>query len=396
MNCDTTIVMNKTSANVPMNSAMYAEVPRSAGWGTVVRQPLDPPAGRWRAAVYGRAALPVTVRRRCGRFLVLIGRRARPRRLRRRRRRSAGTPPSVTVGLDFTPNAAHAGIYAAVSDGRATRTTACASEIRAAGGRQSRLAEAARDAARRHRRARHPRPRPRAREGRRTSSAVGRARAAAARRGDRARGPRLDAAARAGGPSRRRRRACRRTTPSCARWSRTTAATSTQVDRVTIGFGAVANLLAGKVDAATAFWNAEGVVLRERGARDARVPRRRLRRAALPGGGPRRPPRHARGAPRRRRRGGPGDRRRAPRTRSPTATRRSSEIAAASESDEDLVRAQVEAVAPAHDAAARPATAARSRAGRGSTPSSGSSSSRSTSTARSCSTSSHSGLMRRP
>src|SRR5918999_132932 len=38
-----------------------------------------------------------------------------------------------------------------------------------------------------------------------------------------------------------------------------------EVDRVTIGFGAVANLLAGKVDAATAFWNAEGVVLRERG-----------------------------------------------------------------------------------------------------------------------------------
>ena len=37
------------------------------------------------------------------------------------------------------------------------------------------------------------------------------------------------------------------------------------VDRVTIGFGAVANLLAGKGDAATAFWNAEGVVLRERG-----------------------------------------------------------------------------------------------------------------------------------
>src|ERR687892_1207684 len=37
------------------------------------------------------------------------------------------------------------------------------------------------------------------------------------------------------------------------------------VDRVTIGFASVANLLAGKVDAATAFWNAEGVVLRERG-----------------------------------------------------------------------------------------------------------------------------------
>jgi NitT/TauT family transport system substrate-binding protein/putative hydroxymethylpyrimidine transport system substrate-binding protein len=39
------------------------------------------------------------------------------------------------------------------------------------------------------------------------------------------------------------------------------------VRRVTIGFGAVANLLAGRVDAATAFWNAEGVVLRERGLR---------------------------------------------------------------------------------------------------------------------------------
>jgi NitT/TauT family transport system substrate-binding protein/putative hydroxymethylpyrimidine transport system substrate-binding protein len=38
-----------------------------------------------------------------------------------------------------------------------------------------------------------------------------------------------------------------------------------KVKRVTIGFGAVANLIAGKVDAATAFWNAEGVVLKERG-----------------------------------------------------------------------------------------------------------------------------------
>lgn len=40
-----------------------------------------------------------------------------------------------------------------------------------------------------------------------------------------------------------------------------------KVKRVTIGFAAVANLIAGKVDAATAFWNAEGVVLRERGLR---------------------------------------------------------------------------------------------------------------------------------
>jgi putative hydroxymethylpyrimidine transport system substrate-binding protein len=40
-----------------------------------------------------------------------------------------------------------------------------------------------------------------------------------------------------------------------------------KVKRVTIGFAAVPNLIAGKVDAVTAFWNAEGVVLRERGLR---------------------------------------------------------------------------------------------------------------------------------
>jgi putative hydroxymethylpyrimidine transport system substrate-binding protein len=37
------------------------------------------------------------------------------------------------------------------------------------------------------------------------------------------------------------------------------------VDRVTIGFDAVAALAAGEVDAATAFWNAEGVALERRG-----------------------------------------------------------------------------------------------------------------------------------
>jgi putative hydroxymethylpyrimidine transport system substrate-binding protein len=36
------------------------------------------------------------------------------------------------------------------------------------------------------------------------------------------------------------------------------------VDRVTIGFNAVSSLAAGEVDAATGFWNAEGVALRER------------------------------------------------------------------------------------------------------------------------------------
>ena len=37
------------------------------------------------------------------------------------------------------------------------------------------------------------------------------------------------------------------------------------VNRVTIGFGAVSALAAGKVDAATGFWNAEGVTLRRQG-----------------------------------------------------------------------------------------------------------------------------------
>ena len=37
------------------------------------------------------------------------------------------------------------------------------------------------------------------------------------------------------------------------------------VERVTIGFNAVASLAAGKVDAVTAFWNAEGVALRRQG-----------------------------------------------------------------------------------------------------------------------------------
>lgn len=37
------------------------------------------------------------------------------------------------------------------------------------------------------------------------------------------------------------------------------------VDEVTIGFNAVGSLAAGKVDAATAFWNAEGVALRRQG-----------------------------------------------------------------------------------------------------------------------------------
>jgi ABC-type nitrate/sulfonate/bicarbonate transport system substrate-binding protein len=38
-----------------------------------------------------------------------------------------------------------------------------------------------------------------------------------------------------------------------------------EVDRVTIGFNAVGSLAAGKVDAATGFWNAEGVALQRQG-----------------------------------------------------------------------------------------------------------------------------------
>jgi ABC-type nitrate/sulfonate/bicarbonate transport system substrate-binding protein len=38
-----------------------------------------------------------------------------------------------------------------------------------------------------------------------------------------------------------------------------------KVEEVTIGFNAVASLAAGKIDAATGFWNAEGVELRRRG-----------------------------------------------------------------------------------------------------------------------------------
>jgi len=48
-----------------------------------------------------------------------------------------------------------------------------------------------------------------------------------------------------------------------------------KVKRITIGFSAVPELAAGKVDAVTAFWNAEGVMLHERGVKtnDFRVDR---------------------------------------------------------------------------------------------------------------------------
>ena len=121
-----------------------------------------------------------------------------------------------------------------------------------------------------------------------------------------------------------------------------------KVKRITIGFAAVPSLIAGKVDAVVAFWNAEGVALQAARRADARVPRRRLRRAALPGAGAGRPRsgrwrdrrdevettlgrlrrRHERRAAR-----PPGDgRRRSSRRRAPTRT---------------LMRAQLDAVGPA-------------------------------------------------
>jgi NitT/TauT family transport system substrate-binding protein/putative hydroxymethylpyrimidine transport system substrate-binding protein len=252
------------------------------------------------------------------------------------------TPPQVTVGLDFTPNAAHAGIYAAARTG-ADEDNGVRLEIRPpAGGSPDSLKLLATGRADIGVLDIHDLglalergedvvavgalvQRPLAAVIARRDSGVTRPRELEGHRVGVAGLPSDDAVLRAvveddGGDF-------------------------DGVDRVTIGFGAVANLLAGKVDAATAFWNAEGVVLRERGleTREFRVddfgaPRYPevvlvVRRNAL-------------------------DERRedivaavkaiADGTDAALADRDATvkEIAAASESDEDLVRAQVEAIAP--------------------------------------------------
>ena len=255
----------------------------------------------------------------------------------------AGAPPTVTVGLDFTPNAAHAGIYAAVRTGRDEENGVRIRIRPPAGGSPDSLKLLA------TRRADiavldiHDLglaieqgtdvvgvgalvQRPLAAVIARADRDIGRPRELEGRDVGVAGLPSDDAVLRAvveddGG-------------------------NFDQVHRVTIGFGAVANLLAGKVDAATAFWNAEGVVLRERGleTREFRV--------------------DDFGAPRYPevvlvvRRDTLEDRRDdvaaavqaiaegtedALDDRDATVT----EIAKASESDEDLVRAQLDAVAPA-------------------------------------------------
>ena len=59
-----------------------------------------------------------------------------------------------------------------------------------------------------------------------------------------------------------------------------------RVRETTIGFEAVKALLARRVAGATAFWNVEGVAAARAAPRHPRVPRRRLRRALLPGARP--------------------------------------------------------------------------------------------------------------
>jgi NitT/TauT family transport system substrate-binding protein/putative hydroxymethylpyrimidine transport system substrate-binding protein len=255
----------------------------------------------------------------------------------------SGSPSTVTVGLDFTPNAAHAGIYAAVRTGRDEENGVRIQIRPPAGGSPDSLkllatgradvavldihdlglaieqgtdvvgvgALVQRPLAAVIARADRDVDRPRELEGRDVGVAGL---------------PSDDAVLRAvveddGGDFDR-------------------------VHRVTIGFGAVANVLAGKVDAATAFWNAEGVVLRERGlkTREFRVddfgaPRYPevvlvVRRDTLEGR------RDDVAAAVQAIAEGTGD---ALGDRDATVA----EIAKASESDEDLVRAQLDAVAPA-------------------------------------------------
>ncbi|MGH2838815.1 MAG: ABC transporter substrate-binding protein [Thermoleophilaceae bacterium] len=255
----------------------------------------------------------------------------------------AAAPPTLTVGLDFTPNAAHAGIYAAVRTGADTENGVRIKIRPPAGGSPDSLKLLATGRADIGVLDIHDLglalekgtdvvavgalvQRPLAAVIARRDSGVKRPRELEGHRVGVAGLPSDDAVLRAvveddGGDF-------------------------DDVDRVTIGFGAVANLLAGKVDAATAFWNAEGVVLRERGlqTREFRVddfgaPRYPevvlvVRRDTL-------------------------DERRddiaaavraiADGTEAALADEEATvtEIAEASESDEELVRAQVDAIAPA-------------------------------------------------
>jgi NitT/TauT family transport system substrate-binding protein/putative hydroxymethylpyrimidine transport system substrate-binding protein len=119
-----------------------------------------------------------------------------------------------------------------------------------------------------------------------------------------------------------------------------------RVRRTTIGFSAVPSLIAGRVDAVVAFWNAEGVALRQRGVRtrefrvdDSGAPRYPELVIATKGSTLREHPQVIDDALAKLHRGTAE----ALRDRQATIDR----IAKASGADEGLVRAQLDAVAPA-------------------------------------------------
>ena len=218
-----------------------------------------------------------------------------------------GAPDGATLVLDFTPNAVHSGhLRGAGAQGfyrdagvdltiRQPGESTDAPKLLAAGRADFAILDIhdlgiARE--------RGPRPRRRDAD-----------RAAPAGRGDRPRRRRRAPAPRPRGPHGRASPAC----PPTKRWSTPRSSADggdpAAVDRVTIGFNAVSSLAAGKVDAATGFWNAEGVALRRPGRPDPRLQGRRIRRPALPGAGPDHLAQDARGRPRAGRRGGRGDRR---------------------------------------------------------------------------------------
>ncbi len=172
-----------------------------------------------------------------------------------------GAPEGATLVLDFQPNAVHAGIYAAQREGLFEDEGVDLDDPRAL--LDERRREAARGRPRRLRGHGHQRLRDRPRA-RRRPGRDRRDRPAAARLGDRPRPRRhrtpadlagktvgvtgvpsddavLDTVLRSGGVD-----------PG-------------DVDRITIGFNAVSALAAGRIDAATAFWNAEGVELNRLG-----------------------------------------------------------------------------------------------------------------------------------
>ncbi|MBD0282387.1 MAG: ABC transporter substrate-binding protein [Thermoleophilaceae bacterium] len=119
-----------------------------------------------------------------------------------------------------------------------------------------------------------------------------------------------------------------------------------RIERVTIGFSAVPTLIAGRVDAVVSFWNVEGVALRVRGVRT-----REFRVDEY--GAPRYPELVLATERETLRRMGPTLKRLvralAAGTRAALADRRSTveDLVAASGADEPLVRAQLDAVAPA-------------------------------------------------